>query len=172
MTTEWLWVVVVASGLATFVWRALGVVVVRRIDPRGAFFQWITCVSYAMVAGLIFRMLILPESELAEITRQLGVDYQLVTDETSMVVLTDDAFLSRGIERRNRDRVARERQAQSQRASQPVKSYRADKSQPMFPGNAPRPGSGAGAIDPFTAALALALGGAGAMAARRKRERR
>ena len=68
MTTEWLWLVVIACGLATFVWRAFGVVVVRRIDPRGPFFQWITCVSYAMVAGLIFRMLILPESELASVS--------------------------------------------------------------------------------------------------------
>ena len=68
MATEWLWAVVVACGLATFVWRALGVIVVRRIDPRGPFFQWITCVSYAMVAGLIFRMLILPESELASVS--------------------------------------------------------------------------------------------------------
>lgn len=107
----------------------------------------------------------LPESELAAITRQLGVDYQLVTDETSMVVLTDEAFLSRGIERRNRERVARERQAQAQRK---VRSYRADAQQPMFPGNAPRPGSGAGAIDPISALLALALGG-GALAARRRR---
>ena len=68
MTTEWLWIVVIACGLATFVWRALGVVVVRRIDPHGPFFRWITCVSYAMVAGLIFRMLILPESELASVS--------------------------------------------------------------------------------------------------------
>jgi len=68
MTTEWLWLIVFACGAATFVWRALGVVVVRRIDPRGPFFRWITCVSYAMVAGLIFRMLILPESGLASVS--------------------------------------------------------------------------------------------------------
>ena len=71
MTPEWLWLVVIACGLATFAWRALGVVVVRRIDPRGDFFQWITCVSYAMVAGLIFRMLILPESGLAGVALPL-----------------------------------------------------------------------------------------------------
>ena len=67
MTTEWLWIAVIACGAATFVWRALGVFVVRRIDPRGPFFQWVTCVSYAMVAGLIFRMLVMPESELASV---------------------------------------------------------------------------------------------------------
>ena len=71
MTTEWLWIVVLACGLATFFWRALGVIVVRWIDPRGPFFQWITCVSYAMLAGLVFRMLILPESELANVSLPL-----------------------------------------------------------------------------------------------------
>ena len=73
MTTEWMWLIVLACGAATFVWRALGVFVVRRIDPRGPFFQWITCVSYAMVAGLIFRMLILPESDLAGVSLPLRV---------------------------------------------------------------------------------------------------
>lgn len=67
MTPEWLWIAVIACGAATFVWRALGVFVARRIDPRGPFFQWVTCVSYAMVAGLIFRMLVMPESELASV---------------------------------------------------------------------------------------------------------
>jgi len=68
MQTEWLWFIVLGCGAATFVWRALGVVVVKRIDAQGAFFQWITCVSYAMVAGLIFRMIIMPESDLAAVS--------------------------------------------------------------------------------------------------------
>ncbi len=68
MQTESLWLIVLGCAAATFIWRALGVVVVKRIDDHGAFFQWITCVSYAMVAGLIFRMIILPESELAAVS--------------------------------------------------------------------------------------------------------
>jgi len=66
-SVEWLWLIVFGCGLATFAWRGLGVLVVRRIDPGGAFFKWVTCVSYAMVAGLIFRMLAMPESELASV---------------------------------------------------------------------------------------------------------
>ncbi|MGD2172179.1 MAG: AzlD domain-containing protein [Gammaproteobacteria bacterium] len=62
---EFLWLVVLGCGAATFLWRGLGVLVVRRIDPDGAFFKWIACVSYAMLAGLIFRMLAMPESDLA-----------------------------------------------------------------------------------------------------------
>jgi len=63
-----LWLIVLACGAATFFWRALGVLVTRRIDANGAFFRWITCVSYAMVAGLIFRMIVMPESELASVS--------------------------------------------------------------------------------------------------------
>jgi branched-subunit amino acid transport protein len=68
MQLDSFWVIVLACGAATFVWRALGVLVARRIDANGAFFRWITCVSYAMVAGLIFRMIMLPESDLADVS--------------------------------------------------------------------------------------------------------
>ncbi len=68
MANEFLWPVVIGCAAATFLWRALGVVVVRRIDAQGAFFEWVTCVSYAMVAGLIFRMIMMPESELAGVS--------------------------------------------------------------------------------------------------------
>jgi branched-subunit amino acid transport protein len=73
MPTESLWLIVLGCAAATFVWRALGVIVVKRIDAHGAFFRWITCVSYAMVAGLIFRMIIMPESELAEVSLAVRV---------------------------------------------------------------------------------------------------
>ena len=67
------WLIVLACGTATFFWRALGVLVTRRIDANGAFFRWVTCVSYAMVAGLIFRMIMMPESELASVSLPIRV---------------------------------------------------------------------------------------------------
>jgi len=73
MQAENLWVIVLGCGAATFVWRFLGVIVVKRIDANGAIFQWITCVSYAMVAGLIFRMVIMPESELAGVSMVIRI---------------------------------------------------------------------------------------------------
>jgi branched-subunit amino acid transport protein len=73
MQAETLWVIVLGCGAATFVWRFLGVIVVKRIDANGAIFQWITCVSYAMVAGLIFRMVIMPESELAGVSMVIRI---------------------------------------------------------------------------------------------------
>jgi len=67
MSNESLWLIVLGCIAATFFWRLLGVIVVRKIDPAGAIFEWVTCVSYAMVAGLIFRMIMMPESELASV---------------------------------------------------------------------------------------------------------
>lgn len=116
----------------------------------------------------------LPAAEAEAAIRRLGVAHQLVTDHTAMVVLTDEGFQARGIERGNRGRVALERQAQAARASQPAPSYRVDQAQPQAPGmfdNQPAPsvgGSrGGGAVDPLTAGLALALG-ALALAGRRR----
>jgi len=73
MQADSLWLIVLGCAAATFIWRALGVAVVKRIDAHGAFFQWITCVSYAMVAGLVFRMIILPESELAAVSLSIRI---------------------------------------------------------------------------------------------------
>ena len=73
MAADSLWLIVLACAAATFVWRALGVLVARRIDANGAFFRWITCVSYAMVAGLIFRMIILPGSDLANVSLPIRI---------------------------------------------------------------------------------------------------
>lgn len=68
MTSEMLWLIVLGCSAATFFWRLLGVAVVKKIDPQGAIFEWVTCVSYAMLAGLIFRMIIMPQSELANVS--------------------------------------------------------------------------------------------------------
>ncbi len=94
----------------------------------------------------------LSATESKESIRDLGVAYQLVTDETSMIVLGDEGFERHGIERKNKDRIALERAAQTQRqstyakdaaAGQPVQTTRVDK-QPMFPSKAPRIGGGGG----------------------------
>ena len=68
ISNETLWLIVLGSSAATFFWRLLGVAVVKKIDPEGALFEWVTCVSYAMVAGLVFRMVMMPESDLASVS--------------------------------------------------------------------------------------------------------
>jgi branched-subunit amino acid transport protein len=62
-----LWLLVIAAVLATYLWRFLGTLFSRRIDPEGAVFQWVTCVSYAMLAGLISRMVLIPVGSLVEV---------------------------------------------------------------------------------------------------------
>ncbi len=106
--------------------------------------------------------------------RDLGTGYQIVTDYTSMVVLTDERHEAHGIERRNRDRSAREHQAQQVRSAQAPRDTRADRQQPMF-NNTPAHhvgggggGSGGGAFDPLTCWIALGAAAAAA-GARRKR---
>ena len=62
-----LWSLVIAAIAATYVWRFLGTVFAKQIDPHGALFQWVTCVSYAMLAGLISRMVFIPVGTLVEV---------------------------------------------------------------------------------------------------------
>ncbi|MBP80778.1 MAG: hypothetical protein CL395_02240 [Acidiferrobacteraceae bacterium] len=50
----------------TYLWRGMGVLFASRVSSDGAVFQWITCVSYAMLGGLIARMIFLPIGPLAQ----------------------------------------------------------------------------------------------------------
>ncbi len=68
----------------------------------------------------------------------LGTEYSLVTDYTSMVVLRDEAAENAGLQRRNAQRAQSERQAQSARAGAPVRNYRVDDAAGRVP---PAPGS-------------------------------
>lgn len=61
-----MWLLLGGAIAGTYIWRGLGVVFASRIDPAGPVFQWITCVSYAMLAGLIARMVLLPVGPLTE----------------------------------------------------------------------------------------------------------
>jgi Ca-activated chloride channel family protein len=112
---------------------------------------------------------LLDPAESGTAIRDLGVAYQLVTDETSMVVLSDSAFERHGVERRNRERTAREHAAQARRQAQPVRNHRVDTRDPMF--QLPTPSIGGGAIDPLSGTLILGLAALG-VAARRQRHTR
>ena len=91
----------------------------------------------------------------------LAVQNGLVTPYTSMVVMREERFAARGVERRNATRVATEQAASAQRAAQAPQQTRVDAAQPMFtapaPTYAPRSGGG-GALG--LPGLLLALGAA------------
>ncbi|MFA6287957.1 MAG: VIT and VWA domain-containing protein [Opitutaceae bacterium] len=122
----------------------------------------------------------MPSNESKDAITSLGVNYQLVTDHTSMIVLDDATHASRGIERKNQQRIAAERTAQSVRAAQPVKSYQVDAQQPTYTAPAPHVshtnfggGGGGGALDrDDMVILAMILGLVGATYAGRKAMKR
>ncbi|KPK03993.1 MAG: hypothetical protein AMJ64_14605 [Betaproteobacteria bacterium SG8_39] len=51
---------VIACALATYVWRALGAAISGRVRAEGPLFTWLGCVAYAMLAGLVARIVIMP----------------------------------------------------------------------------------------------------------------
>ena len=53
------WVLLGLAIAATYFWRA-------RIDPESGLFQWIACVAYGLLAGLISRIIVMPVGLLAE----------------------------------------------------------------------------------------------------------
>ena len=114
----------------------------------------------------------MPPAESENAIRDLGLSYQIVTDYTSMVVLSDTAFADRGIERRNQTRIAREQQARAQRSQQPTQSYQVDRKKPAFQFKVPDLGGGGGAIDPLTGVLCLAASAIGAVKIARRRKNR
>jgi branched-subunit amino acid transport protein len=61
-----LWLVVIAAALGTYLWRGLGVLLSGRIKVNSELFNWVACVAYAMVAGLISRIVIVPGGMLAQ----------------------------------------------------------------------------------------------------------
>ena len=56
-----------AGFIATYLWRALAVVAVTRIDPESDLLLWVRAVSTALVAALVMRMIIAPSGVLATI---------------------------------------------------------------------------------------------------------
>ena len=61
-----LWVLLALCGLATYLWRGPGVLLSAGIDPRSEAFTWISCVAYAIIAGVVSRMLVMPTGALTE----------------------------------------------------------------------------------------------------------
>jgi branched-subunit amino acid transport protein len=63
-----LWLLLVACGLATYLWRGPGVLISAGMKSESEAFTWISCVAYAIIAGLVSRMLLMPTGVLAETT--------------------------------------------------------------------------------------------------------
>lgn len=82
------------------------------------------------------------DADLEEGITDLALEYGLVTDYTSMVVLREEMFEKYGIDRRNADRRELEKLAKAQREAQAPASHRADQNPPMFQQARPSMGGG------------------------------
>lgn len=60
------YIALAVTFLVTYGLRALGVTLSGRLNTDSAIFEWVACVTYALLAGLISRMIVLPVGPLAE----------------------------------------------------------------------------------------------------------
>jgi branched-subunit amino acid transport protein len=79
----WGWVVLILASLGTYLWRGLGVLLSGKISQDGPLFRWITCVTYAMVAALVVRIIVLPVGALS----QISLTYRLIAVGAALAVM-------------------------------------------------------------------------------------
>ena len=73
--TEWApWTLLFLAIAGTYLWRGMGTAIAARIDPESEMLQWVACVAYGLLAGLIARILVLPVGTLeqTELMDRLG----------------------------------------------------------------------------------------------------
>ena len=113
--------------------------------------------AYAAIESMTEEMENFGENaDLKQAVTDLGVEYGLVTNYTSMLVVKDEIFNKLGIKRNNQNRLAIERDAQQKRASGTVSSNRVDTQKPMYQSSRPSY-SGSGALDLWSFALFITL---------------
>lgn len=102
------------------------------------------------------------KADLKRAATDLALEYGLVTDQTSMIVLREEQFAARKIARTNDARIAVEQAARQQRAAAAPVNRRVDTAQPMYSTSRATHsggGSGGGAVDPITVLLFALLAG-------------
>jgi len=87
------------------------------------------------------------DSESKAAITHLSLQYGLLTEYTSLLVVKEEVFEQQGIERKNKQRVEREQQARAQRAAAPAKSTRADQAKPISSRPAATHSNGGGSAD-------------------------
>ena len=62
------WLFLLVGAVTTYVWRGLGVMLSGRVNVDSPVMRWVAAVAYALLAGLIVRMIVLPAGSLAAIS--------------------------------------------------------------------------------------------------------
>jgi len=112
-----------------------------------------------------------PESEYRGAIVDVATNYSIVSDYTSMIVMREEQFAERGIDRINKRRVTNERAARQQRAQVSIPATRADPARPMFrdkKSHSTGGGGGVGASGPLFLGLLAGLGGIRAWVTQRR----
>ena len=124
--------------------------------------------AYATVEALQSEMADFGEkADLKRAATDIALEYSLVSDYTSMLVLRENQFAANNIKRTNQTRVRIEETARQQRAQTAPVSHRVDTQQPMSSGYRPSFSRGGGAVDGWSV---LALLGLLAMTMRLRRQ--
>lgn len=61
------WLALLGASVGTYFCRAIGVLLSDQINQESEIFRWLSAVTYAMVAALTVRMLLLPVGVLSEV---------------------------------------------------------------------------------------------------------
>lgn len=99
------------------------------------------------------------KADLKRAATDIALEYSLVSDYTSMIVLRDEQFAANGIKRTNQERVRIEEAARLQRAQTAAVSHRVDAQHPISSGYQPSfsGGRGGGALDAWSVLSLLGL---------------
>ena len=58
---------ILATSLATYISRFLGVLTSKKIKETSKIFKWFNCLAYSTLSALLARIIIFPEGALAEV---------------------------------------------------------------------------------------------------------
>jgi branched-subunit amino acid transport protein len=56
----WVWIALASACIGTYLCRAIGVMLAGKIHQDSEIFRWLSAVTYAMVAALTIRLIVLP----------------------------------------------------------------------------------------------------------------
>ena len=68
-----MWAALIAACIGTYFWRGLGVFLSGKINQDSELFNWLSAVTYAMVAALTLRIILLPVGLLATVPMSVRI---------------------------------------------------------------------------------------------------
>jgi branched-subunit amino acid transport protein len=72
------WLALGAAIVGTYLCRAIGVKLAGHIDTESEVFKWLSCVTYAMLAALTVRLIVMPSGMLATVPMWLRIGLSAV----------------------------------------------------------------------------------------------